>query len=167
MRMARTSPHRILGIDPGLETTGYAVIDLRGPDVAVVEAGVLQTDRKAPMAERLGRLHADLADLLAQTHPDQAAVEKLYAHYRHPRTAILMGHARGAILVACAQAGVPVRDFPATMVKRAVTGNGHASKQQVQRAIRVVLGLRDLPEPADVADALAIAVCAGKHRPDP
>jgi len=163
--MTRTSPHRILGIDPGLQTTGYGVIDLRGQDIAVVEAGILQTDGKASLAERITQLHADLVNLLAQTRPDQAAVEKLYAHYRHPRTAILMGHARGAILLACAQAGVPVRDFPATMVKRAVTGNGHASKQQVQRSIRVILALPEVPEPADVADALAIAVCASKHRP--
>ena len=165
--MTRTSPHRILGIDPGLQTTGYGVIDLRGQDIAVVEAGILQTDGKASLAERITQLHADLVNLLAQTRPDQAAVEKLYAHYAHPTTAILMGHARGVILLACAEAGVEVRDLPATMIKRSVTGNGHASKQQVQRAVRTVCGLREIPEPPDVADALAIALCASRQASDP
>ncbi len=158
-----TSTVRILGIDPGLEATGYGAIEVRGSDFSVLEAGVLQTDPKAPLAGRLERLHADVATVLAELKPALAAIEKLYAHYRHPRTAILMGHARGAILLACAQAGVEVRDFPATMVKRCVTGNGHASKQQVQRAVQVLCGLRELPEPPDVADALAIAVCASRQ----
>jgi len=163
MATTRKPALRILGIDPGLVITGYGAIDVTARDVAVVEAGVIQTDPKAPMAERLARLHGDLAGVLAELRPDLAAIEKLYAHYRHPRTAILMGHARGAILLACATADVEVRDFPATMVKRALTGNGHASKQQVQRAVAVHCRLRDVPEPPDVADALAIAVCAARH----
>ena len=163
--VARTgkSTIRILGIDPGLAATGYGAIQVRGSDVAVLEGGVLNTDPKAPLHERLVRLHADLAAVVAELKPDRAAIEKLYAHYRHPRTAILMGHARGVILLACAQAGVAVGDFPATMVKRALTGSGHASKQQVQRAVRVICGLRELPDPPDVADALAIAVCAARQ----
>jgi len=157
---------RILGIDPGLNITGYGVIDLTGSDVAVVEAGIIQTDAKASMAERLGQIHAELAAVLAETAPQLAAVEKLYAHYKHPRTAILMGHARGAALLALAQAGVPVLDLPATMVKRSLTGNGHASKEQVQRAVAVMCRLRTIPEPPDVADALAIALCASKESTD-
>lgn len=158
-----TSTIRILGIDPGLAATGYGAIRVCGADVSVLEAGVLNTDPKAPLHERLGHLYADLAAVVAELKPDRAAIEKLYAHYRHPRTAILMGHARGVILLACAQAGVAVSDLPATMVKRALTGNGHASKQQVQHAVRVICGLRELPEPPDVADALAIAVCAARQ----
>ncbi|MCY2926240.1 MAG: crossover junction endodeoxyribonuclease RuvC, partial [Planctomycetota bacterium] len=92
------------------------------------------------------------------------AVEKLYAHYKHPSTAILMGHARGVILLAAEQAGVGVRNLPATHVKKSLTGNGHASKLQVQRAIQAVCHLSALPEPPDVADALAIALCAGRQR---
>ena len=163
MPRTRKSTIRILGIDPGLETTGYGAVDVLGQEASVVEAGMLQTDPRAPLAERLARLHQELAGLIRELKPDLAAVEELYAHYRHPRTAILMGHARGAILLACAGAGVEVRDLPATMIKRALTGNGHASKQQVQHAVRIVCGLRDLPEPPDVADALAIAVCAARH----
>ena len=155
---------RVLGIDPGLETTGYGVIDFAGSaEPVVVEAGVLQTDPRAVLAERVRRLHAELETLLAETRPHLAAIEKLYAHYRHPRTAILMAHARGVILLACTQAGVPVRDLPATHVKRALTGNGHASKRQVQRAVAVMCRLASIPEPPDVADALALALCAGKN----
>ncbi len=163
MPRTRKSTCRILGIDPGLETTGYAAIDLSGRDVAVAEAGVVQTDRREPLPQRLAKLDTELSALLAELRPDLAAVEKLYAHYKHPRTAILMGHARGVILCACAAAGVEVRDFPATMVKRAVTGNGHASKQQVQKAVTALCRLRESPEPPDVADALAIALCAGRQ----
>jgi len=163
MSRTRKSACRILGIDPGLHVTGYGVIDVRGNDVAVVEAGVIQTDAKAPMAHRLVQLHAELAGVLAETRPQLGAIEKLYAHYKHPRTAILMGHARGAVLLALAQAGVDVLDLPATMVKRSLTGNGHASKQQVQRAVAVLCQLRVIPEPADVADALAIAVTAARQ----
>ena len=166
MSPTRKSTCRILGVDPGLHVSGYGVIDVTGNDVAVVEAGFIQTDPKAPMAERLVQLHTELTAVLAETRPDRGAIEKLYAHYKHPRTAILMGHARGAILLAFAQAGVDVLDLPATMVKRSVTGNGHASKEQVQRAVMVMCQLREVPEPADVADALAIALCAGKQSTD-
>jgi crossover junction endodeoxyribonuclease RuvC len=153
----------ILGIDPGLEITGYAAIDTAGREIAIIEAGVIRTSVRAKMADRLAKLHQELAALLADIKPDLAAVEKLYAHYKHPRTAILMGHARGAILCACGQAGVGVRDMPATMVKRALTGNGHAAKQQVQLAIQSLCRLEKIPQPPDVADALAIAICASRH----
>ncbi len=153
---------RVLGVDPGLNITGYGVVDFTGREPAVVEAGTLRTHAKAPMAERVAQIHADLSALLAELQPDRVAIEKLYAHYKHPRTSILMGHARGVILLAAAQAGVPVLDLPATKVKKSLTGNGHASKTQMQRAIQSLCRLDQLPEPPDVADALAIALCAGK-----
>ena len=151
-----------MGIDPGLNITGYAVVDIGRSAPAIVEAGTIRTDAKADLADRIGQIHADLTEILAEFKPDLVGVEKLYSHYRHPRTAILMGHARGVILLACSQAGVSVRDLPATMVKRSLTGNGHASKRQVQRTIQTVCKLSELPQPPDVADALAIALCAGK-----
>jgi crossover junction endodeoxyribonuclease RuvC len=153
---------RVLGVDPGLNITGYGVVDFTGREPAVVEAGTLRTHAKAPMAERIAQIHADLSALLTELQPDRVAIEKLYAHYKHPRTSILMGHARGVILLAAAQAGVPVIDLPATKVKKSLTGNGHASKTQMQRAIQSLCRLDQLPEPPDVADALAIALCAGK-----
>jgi crossover junction endodeoxyribonuclease RuvC len=87
------------------------------------------------------------------------AVEELYAHYKHPRTAILMGHARGVILLSAARLGIEVRSYAATRIKRYLTGNGRATKAQMQRAIQTALGLGTLPEPPDVADAMAIAMC--------
>ena len=158
-----SSTYRILGIDPGLNVTGYAAVDFKRREPVIVEAGTIQTDAKADLAGRIAQIHADLTEIIAELAPDLAAVEKLYAHYRHPHTAILMGHARGAILLACTSAGVAVRDLPATTIKRSLTGNGHASKQQVQRAIQTVFKLKELPQPADVADALAIALCAGRQ----
>jgi len=101
-----------------------------------------------------------LDELLAEHRPDAVAVEQLYAHYKHPRTAILMGHARGVILLTAAQRGLPVVDLPATAIKRFITGSGHAGKDQVQRMVAQALGLKGPPEPPDVADALAIALCA-------
>ncbi len=153
----------ILGIDPGLEITGYGAIETTGREIVILEAGVIRTSVRAKMADRLAKLHQELAGLLAEIKPDLAAVEKLYSHYAHPRTAILMGHARGTILCACGQAGVGVRDMPATMVKRAITGNGHAAKLQVQLAIQALCRLEQMPQPPDVADALAIAICASRH----
>jgi crossover junction endodeoxyribonuclease RuvC len=103
--------------------------------------------------------------MLSDIRPDVVAVEDLYSRYERPKTAILMGHARGVIVLACGLAGIPVQSFAATAVKRAMTGEGHAGKVQVQRAVAEVLGLADVPKPPDVADALAIAMtCANTLR---
>jgi crossover junction endodeoxyribonuclease RuvC len=158
--MAAASRFRVLGIDPGLNITGYAAVDVGPGEPAIVEAGTLRTNAKAGMAERITQIHADLTEILSELKPDLVAIEKLYAHYKHPRTGILMAHARGVVLLAARQAGVAVRDLAATAVKKNLTGNGHASKQQVQRAIQSLCGLAELPQPPDVADALAIALCA-------
>jgi len=151
----------ILGIDPGLRLTGYGLVSmLRGRPV-LKEAGVLRMKARGDMAERLFELHQSLAELIAELKPDRVAVEQLYAHYKHPRTAILMGHARGVILLAAAQKELPVTSLASTMVKRTVTGNGHASKMQVQRSVAMLCKLAKPPEPPDVADAIAIAWTAG------
>ncbi len=157
------SCYRVLGIDPGLNITGYGVVDFGRGEPAIVEAGTIRTSDKLPLPERIGAIHADLAALLAEHKPDIAAIEQLYAHYKHPRTAILMAHARGIIMLACQQAGVAVRNLPATKVKKSLTGNGHASKEQMQRSIQMFCRLPALPQPPDVADALAIALCAGRN----
>jgi crossover junction endodeoxyribonuclease RuvC len=159
----KTITYQVLGIDPGLNITGYAVVSFGKGDPDIVEAGTIRTDDRADLSARIEQIHADLTEILSEFGPDLAAVEKLYAHYKHPRTAILMGHARGAVLLACGEAGVAVRDLAATQVKKSLTGNGHASKRQVQRAIQTICKLRELPQPPDVADALAIALCAGKQ----
>jgi len=157
---------RIMGIDPGLDTTGYAVVDFASkPDI--VEAGTIQTATNDSLENRIIQIYNDLMEIIGEFAPDIAAVEKLYSHYRHPRTAILMGHARGAILLACAARKIPVWDLPATMVKRSLTGNGRASKLQVQQAIASICNLTNLSFPADVSDALAIALCASKRLENP
>ena len=161
--MTTSGKYRVLGIDPGLNVTGYALVDFGPGQPVVVEAGTIRTDPKAGMPRRIEQIHADLAGLLGEFRPDLVAIEKLYAHYKHPRTAILMGHARGAVILAAQQAGIGVRDLPATKVKKSLTGNGHASKRQVQRAVQSQCNLKQLPEPPDVADALAIALCAGRR----
>jgi crossover junction endodeoxyribonuclease RuvC len=150
---------RILGIDPGLNTTGYGVIDVRGREVRLVEAGVVRGKTKGSLAARLQEIHDGVADVIKSLEPEAMALEKLYSHYDRPTTAILMGHARGVIVLAAAQAGIVVHDYAATQVKKTLTGSGHAPKLQIQEAIRRELRLAKTPEPPDVADALAIALC--------
>lgn len=153
---------RILGLDPGLQVTGYAVIEPGSPGVRVCEAGVLRSSEArtpADMASRLCTLYDSIEEVVQQFRPGVVVVEQLYAHYEHPRTAILMGHARGVLLLAAARQGIPVVSYSATRIKKTVTGNGHAPKEQVQRTVQRELGLAKLPEPPDVADALAAALC--------
>lgn len=150
---------RILGIDPGLQVCGYACLDADGDEESLIEAGVLRIPNDLPLAERLNRIADDIHSILKSFGPEVVAVEELYSHYAHPKTAILMGHARGVILQKCAEAGIEVRSFSATRIKKSITGNGRASKEQVQRTIQTVLTLRELPEPNDVADAIAAALC--------
>jgi crossover junction endodeoxyribonuclease RuvC len=109
--------------------------------------------------QKLNRIAEDTQSLLESFKPDVVAVEELYSHYAHPRTAILMGHARGVILQRCAQAAIEVRSFSATRIKKSITGNGRASKEQVQKTIQTILSLPQIPEPNDVADAIAAAMC--------
>jgi len=148
----------ILGIDPGLERTGYAVIDAASR--RVIDAGLVRTDRDVGLARRLADIHAGLSEVLEEHRISLMAVEDLYAHYKHPRTAILMGHARGAVLLLAAQRGITVKSLPATLIKKTVTGSGRASKPQMQRAMMATLKLTQLPEPPDVADAMAIGLSA-------
>jgi len=161
----------VCGIDPGLGVTGYAVlrVDAASRRAGIIDAGVCRFDESLPLAKRLAQIDRDVSSILSEHHPTFVAVEQLYAHYKHPRTAILMGHARGVILCAAARLGLEVRSFAATRIKRYLTGNGRATKAQVQRAVKTALGLPSLPEPSDVADALAIAMCCaaevGQARP--
>ncbi len=153
----------VCGIDPGLEVSGYAVIKLNGHCTAIRDAGICRTDPKASLPERLAQIEADFNTILERWRPQAVGVEQLYAHYKHPRTAILMGHARGVILAAAARMGATVHSFNPTQVKRYLTGNGRASKTQVQRAVMASFGLTTPPEPHDVADALAVGLCCANE----
>ncbi len=155
-------PHssvRVLGIDPGLNITGYAVLEAGPSGPKVIEAGVVRGKTKDSLVARLAEIHDGVADVIASLRPTAMALEQLYSHYDHPRTSILMGHARGVICLAAAKAGIEVTNYSATQVKKILTGNGRAPKSQMQLAIQRELRLLTLPEPADVADALAIALC--------
>jgi crossover junction endodeoxyribonuclease RuvC len=150
---------KVLGIDPGLHVCGYACLETDGSQETIVEAGVFKTTESLPIEARLNQIAEDIGTLLGKFSPDVVAVEELYSHYAHPRTAILMGHARGVILQKCAAAHVEVKSFAATRIKKSITGNGRASKEQMQRTMQTILGLRELPKPPDVADAMAAALC--------
>lgn len=157
---------RILGVDPGLQVCGYACLDSDGDRDIVVEAGVFRTSAERPLEAKLSQIADDIDAVLNTFAPEVVAVEELYSHYAHPRTAILMGHARGVILQRSAAAGVPVKSFSATRIKKSLTGNGRASKEQVQRTMQTILSLPELPKPPDVADAMAAALCCANsmHR---
>ncbi len=154
---------RLCGIDPSLHQTGYGIIrvGLDGRHATLIEAGVIRTESGRTLSERLTELGDAVDEILAEYHPDLVGLEQLYSHYKHPRTAILMGHARGVLMLAAARAGIRILSLSPTRVKRSLTGNGRAGKAQMQRAIMAALNLPSPPDPPDVADALAIALCAG------
>jgi crossover junction endodeoxyribonuclease RuvC len=149
---------RILGVDPGLRITGYGVIEVGPHKPVLCEAGVVRGETGA-LARRLANLFQGLEDVIDQYRPQVMVVEQLYAHYAHPRTAILMAHARGAILLAAARRQMTTFSYAATRIKKTITGHGRAPKDQVQRTIQQELSLAEPPRPPDVADALAAALC--------
>jgi len=153
---------RIIGIDPGLQISGYGVIDWKPLRPALVDGGVIRLKVKTPIPDRLVELEAELESLFDEYKPELCAVEQLYSNYEHPRTAILMGHARGVILLIARRRGVEVQEFAANRIKQSLTGHGHASKEQMQRAIQHQWNLAKPPDPPDVADALAVALCCGR-----
>jgi crossover junction endodeoxyribonuclease RuvC len=150
---------RVLGIDPGLNITGYAVVERNAKGLLLIEAGMIRGRSRGDLAARLVEIHEGVKDVVDSFVPAAMAIEELYSHYERPRTAILMGHARGVICLAAAAAKIPVLSYSATQVKRLLTGNGRAPKSQMQRAICHEFGLVAPPEPPDVADAMAIALC--------
>ena len=154
---------RILGIDPGLQITGYVVIDFRAPNSQLIDAGIIRLASRTAIAQRLVELERELESIFEEHHPDYCAVEQVYAHYAHPRNAILMGHARGVILLVAARHKARIAELAANRVKQSVTGHGHASKPQMQRAIQAIFNLPQPPSPPDVADALAVALCCARQ----
>jgi crossover junction endodeoxyribonuclease RuvC len=158
---------RILGIDPGLNITGYGVIENgeRGP--VLLEAGVIRGTAKTSLTLRVQEIHAGVTEVIEAHQPHAMAIEELYSHYQRPRTAILMGHARGVICLAAAQAGMDIHHYAATKIKKLTTGNGHAPKSQVQAAVQREFSLAEPPDPPDVADAVAVALCHYYLHPTP
>jgi crossover junction endodeoxyribonuclease RuvC len=154
---------RILGVDPSLRSTGYGVIEQRGRQLRLLEAGVITTSARERFASRLGEIAAGIGGVIAEAQPDVMVIEEVFARPVNPRTTIVMAHARGVLLGAASGARMQVCELSATTVKRAVTGRGAASKEQVGRMVAALLALATPPRPADVTDALALAI-AFAHR---
>jgi crossover junction endodeoxyribonuclease RuvC len=150
---------RILGVDPGLQITGYGLIEAEGAVVRLLEGGVVRPDTALSLERRLLVLYEGITAVLKEFQPDAVVVEELYAKYEHPRTAILMGHARGTVLLAAASQGIAYCGYEASLVKKSLTGTGRATKTQVARMVCHLLNLAELPSPEDVTDALALALC--------
>lgn len=164
--MTQPTLPRVLGIDPGLGTTGYAVLEVSTKGPQLREAGVIRGGARGSLAERVAEIYDGVADVISSLAPSCMSLEELFSHYKRPRTSILMGHARGVICLAAAKAGIPVFSYGATRIKKTLTGSGAASKSQMQRAVQRELSLSALPEPHDVADALAAALCHYYAQPD-
>ena len=148
---------RILGIDPGLRSTGFGLIEKRGARLSYVTSGCVRSDGEEALPARLKAILAGLAEIVAAHAPDQAAIEKVFVNV-NPQSTLLLGQARGAAISAMVLAGLPVAEYTALQVKQAVVGKGHAAKEQVQHMVRRLLDLPGDPSP-DAADALACAIC--------
>lgn len=149
---------RILGIDPGLRTTGYGVVEFAAGRWRLIEAGVVAPKTSLALEDRLRLLHDGISAVVASTRPNAIVIEELYTTYKNPMTAIMMGHARGVLCLAGAQHNVPVHTLAHSLVKRALIGSGAARKDQVNQMVTQMLGLRRRPQPNDVSDALALAL---------
>lgn len=149
---------RILGIDPGCETTGYGIIESDGSRHALLQYGAIKTSSRSPFPERLFKIYSELSALLASQPVDEVAVEEVF-HAVNVQSALKLGHARGIALVVAAQQHLPVFEYSPLEIKNGIVGYGRAEKHQVQEMVRLLLNLADIPTPDDAADALAVAIC--------
>ena len=156
---------RIIGIDPGLRHTGWGVISAEGSRLSYVASGAVHTETGQPLGERLRLLHVGLSQVIEAEWPDEAAVEETFVN-RDPQSALKLGQARGIALVVPALAGLPVAEYSANLLKKTITGTGHAEKQQVAAMLKILLP-RSAAVAGDVADALAVAVTHAHHRRPP
>lgn len=150
---------RVLGIDPGLNCTGYGILEHspRGP--VLREGGLVRSTAKLPLSERVHEIATGLRDVITDFDPSVLAIEQVFSHTRNPKTAILMAHARGVILLCAAERKLPVIHYSATQIKKLLTGSGRAGKEQIQHAVQHELRLKTVPEPDDIADAIAVGLC--------
>jgi len=149
----------IVGIDPGLKNTGYAIIDQQNNKIRLIDAGYIKTSPDCSIDKRLLKIFKGLDELIKKYSPDAVVLEKLYSHYKHPLTACLLGHARGAICLCCAQNNIELFEYSATRIKKSILGVGNASKQQIQQMVLNILGLKNNNAfSLDVTDAISIAI---------
>ncbi len=160
-----TRPTLVLGIDPGTAVTGFGLVAFDGRVATLVECGVLRTTARDALPVRLAEIHRGVSALIARHQPDTLSVEDIF-YARNVRTTVVLGHARGVILLAGEQAGLEIREFPPAEIKKAIVGRGAATKEQVQFMVTKLLRLTRAPEPADAADGVAAALCAclSSHR---
>ncbi|WP_010588494.1 crossover junction endodeoxyribonuclease RuvC [Schlesneria paludicola] len=149
----------VLGVDPGLNRTGYAILARSAREPILREGGVIRSTQELTLAERVLELGRGLKEVIEEFRPQVMAIEQIFSTPKFPKTAILMAHARGALLFAAADAGIPVVHYMPNQVKQLLTGSGHATKLQIQLAIQQQLRLEKVLEPNDVADAFAVALC--------
>ena len=149
---------RILGIDPGIRRTGYGLIAVPGPEPALVDYGIITPPADSEMSRRLAVIYDDLAQLIERSHPDELAIESTF-YGANARSALVLGHAKGVALLCAAHHQLPISEYAPRKVKLAATGNGRASKEQVQYMVQAILHMDHLPDPMDASDALAVAIC--------
>ena len=149
---------RILGIDPGLKATGYGIIELKGHGVWLVETGTIQPKQKDLLQNRLSKIYRILAGIIDEHRPNVLVLEKLYAHYKHPTTAAILGHARGVICLLCAEKEIELVEHSGKRIRVALTGNGNATKAQTQRMVAHALNIDERKLTLDASDALALAL---------
>jgi crossover junction endodeoxyribonuclease RuvC len=149
---------RILGIDPGLITTGYGVVDIKAGNVKILEAGTIEPNTKDLLEHRLFKIHLHITSMLEIHHPDVVVLEKLYAHYKHPATAAVLGHARGVICLAVAQQKIKLVEQSVKRIRKALTGNGNATKAQCQEFVKRLLNIKSAGFKLDASDALSLAL---------
>jgi crossover junction endodeoxyribonuclease RuvC len=149
---------RVLGIDPGTAITGWGVVEGDGDELKMVACGVITTAAGTPLPERLQIIYRELTTLITRWQPETAAIEELFFS-KNAKTALAVGHGRGAAMLALANAGLAIAEYKPLEVKQAITGHGGADKAQMQQMVKLLLGLADIPRPDDAADALAVAIC--------
>ena len=149
---------RILGVDPGLITTGYGVVDVQKGTVKILEAGTIKPNTKDPFEQRISKVHRHISNIINTHKPDTVVLEKLYAHYKHPTTACILGHVRGVICLAAAQSNTPLVEESVKRIRQALIGNGNATKPQVQEFVKRLLNVPKTELSLDTSDALALAL---------
>lgn len=155
-----TSASRYLGIDPGLACTGYALIERTAAGPVLREGGVVRSNAKNSLAQRVLEIGTGLREVIEEYQPQLVAIEKVFHMHKNPKTALLLAHARGAILLTVAEKELPLLHYTPRQIKKLLTGSGKASKEQMQFAIKNELKLQQILEPNDVADASAVALCS-------
>jgi crossover junction endodeoxyribonuclease RuvC len=149
---------RILGVDPGTVTTGYGVIESRDDEITLIDYGVLTSPERSPIGERLSYLHSKLVEVILRCQPDAVAIEEPFVA-KNARSALAIGRAQAVAILAAANSGIPSHEYTPTQVKQMVAGYGASAKEQVQEMVKLQLGLSEVPQPSDAADALAVAIC--------